>query len=111
MPAYYAPWKAERLSQMDASVLRDVVAGKWRGGGGDPAESLAKISCPVLLMQADPEMGGILADEFLAEIVPKNDLWTVVKIHGAGHVINRNHPEKVLPVVIPWLEAQSGLAS
>ncbi len=86
-------------------ILRDVVAGRSRGGE-DPVEVLAKIDCPVLLMQADPGAGGILPDDFLAEVVPGSDDWTVVKIEGAGHNINRDHPEKVLPVVLPWLDAQ-----
>jgi pimeloyl-ACP methyl ester carboxylesterase len=106
MPDYYAPWKAERLAQIDPEVLRDVVAGRRRGVQ-DPKESLAKIDCPVLLMQADPDKGGILQDDFLAEITPKTGDWTVVKVVGAGHVINRNHPELVLPIVMPWLAAHS----
>mgnify|MGYP000114905529 FL=1 len=106
MPDYYAPWKAERLAQIDPEILRDVVAGRRRGVQ-DPKESLAKIDCPVLLMQADPDKGGILQDEFLAEITPKTGDWTVVKVVGAGHVINRNHPELALPIVMPWLAAHS----
>ncbi len=106
MPDYYAPWKAERLAQIDPEILRDVVAGRRRGVQ-DPKESPAKIDCPVLLMQADPDKGGILQDEFLAEITPKTGDWTVVKVVGAGHVINRNHPELALPIVMPWLAAHS----
>ena len=106
LPDYYAPWKAERLAQIDPEILRDVVAGRRRGVQ-DPKESLAKIDCPVLLMQADPDKGGILQDEFLAEITPKTGDWTVVKVVGAGHVINRNHPELALPIVMPWLAAHS----
>ena len=106
MPDYYAPWKAERLAQIDPEILRDVVAGRRRGVQ-DPKESLAKIDCPVLLMQADPDKGGILQDDFLAEITPKTGDWTVVKVVGAGHVINRNHPELALPIVMPWLAAHS----
>lgn len=106
MPDYYAPWKAERLAQIDPEILRDVVAGRRRGVQ-DPKESLAKIDCPVLLMQADPDKGGILQDEFLAEITPKTGDWTVVKVVGAGHVINRNHPDLALPIVMPWLAAHS----
>ena len=106
MPDYYAPWKAERLAQIDPEILRDVVAGRRRGVQ-DPKESLAKIDCPVLLMQADPDKGGILQDEFLAEITPKTGDWTVVKVVGAGHVINRNHPELALRIVMPWLAAHS----
>ncbi|MCH8115845.1 MAG: alpha/beta hydrolase, partial [Chloroflexi bacterium] len=103
-PEYFALWKAECLQQMDIEILRDVVGGSSRGGG-DPAESLAMITCPVLLLQADPTAGGILPDTYLAGIIPDNDDFIVTKILGAGHNINREHPEKMLPVVLPWLEA------
>ena len=101
-PEYFAPWKAECLLQMDTEILRNVVGGRARGGG-DPTEALAEIGCPVLLLQADPAAGGILPDDFLAGIIPDRVDFTVTKIVGAGHNINREHPEKMLPVVLPWL--------
>jgi pimeloyl-ACP methyl ester carboxylesterase len=106
-PDYIPAWKAESILQMDAEILRNVVGGN-SASLGDPAEALARIKCPVLLMQADPTAGGILPDEFLAQIVPDSDDWTVVKIEGAGHNIHREHSDKLLPVVLPWLEAHSG---
>lgn len=102
-PDYFAPWKAECLLQMDAEILRDVVSGKARGGGDDPVESLAKIKVPVLLLQADPTAGGILPDDYLAEILPEREGFTTKKIVGAGHNINREHPDQLLPIVLPWL--------
>jgi pimeloyl-ACP methyl ester carboxylesterase len=101
-PEYFAMWKAECLLQMDADILRGVVEGRSRGGG-DPAENLANISCPVLLAQADPDAGGILPDDYLESITPKRENFTVKKIVGAGHNINREYPGLLLPVVLPWL--------
>ncbi len=103
---YFASWKAECLLQMDVEILRNVVGGKARGGG-EPVEALLKIPCPVLLLQADPDAGGILPDDYLAGIIPDKDDFVVAKISGAGHNINREHPEKLLSAVLPWLEAQS----
>jgi len=101
-PEYYAAWKAEGLLQMDPELLRSTVEGT-RIGGGNPAEILAKIECPVLFLQADPDAGGMNTDEYLAEIIPDRDNFTVRKIVGAGHNINREHTELLLPVVLPWL--------
>ena len=104
-PEYFGPWKAECLLQMDSEILRDIVEGKTRGVD-DPAAALANIKCPVLLVQADPAVGGILPDDYLASIVPGRDDFTVIKIPGAGHNINREHPEQMLEIVLPWLETQ-----
>jgi pimeloyl-ACP methyl ester carboxylesterase len=101
-PEYFAPWKAECLLQMDADILRATAGGTSRGFD-DPAAMLADIDVPVLLLQADPDAGGILPDDYLAGIAPENDSFTVKKIVGAGHNINREYPELMLPVVLPWL--------
>jgi len=103
-PEYFAAWKAECLLQMDAEILRSVVGGRFRGLE-NPAGMLASINVPVLLAQADSEKGGILPDDYLAGIVPKRAAFTVTKIVGAGHNINREWPELLLPVVTPWLAA------
>ena len=104
-PEYFAAWKAECLLQMDDDILRGVVSGNYKGFD-DPAAMLANIDVPVLLVQADPDAGGILPDDFPASIVPSKSSFTVVKIPGAGHNINREFPEKMLPIVLPWLVEQ-----
>ncbi len=105
-PEYYARWKAECLVQMDVEILKNVVAGTSKGFD-DPAAMLANISVPTLLLQADPDAGGILLDDYLAGIVPDNDTFSFEKIVGAGHNINREFPELMLPVVLPWLAEHS----
>jgi pimeloyl-ACP methyl ester carboxylesterase len=64
---------------------------------------LADIKVPVLLLQADPDAGGILPDDYIAGLIPDNETFTMMKIVGAGHNINREFPELMLPVVLPWL--------
>jgi pimeloyl-ACP methyl ester carboxylesterase len=105
-PEYFAAWKAECLLQMDAEILRGVVNGNYKGFD-DPTSMLANIDVPVLLVQADPNAGGILPDDYLASIVPSKESFTAVKIPGAGHNINREHPEQMLPIVLPWLAEQA----
>jgi pimeloyl-ACP methyl ester carboxylesterase len=103
-PEYFAAWKAECLHQMDVEILRGVVEGRSRGRG-DPAKILAGCTCPVFVAQADPAAGGILTDDYLASVVPKRENFTVKKIIGAGHNINREHPELMLADVLPWLKS------
>ena len=101
-PEYFSAWKAECLLQMDADILRATVGGTSRGFD-DPAQILADIKVPVLLLQADPDAGGILPDDYIAGLIPDNETFTMKKIVGAGHNINREFPELMLPVVLPWL--------
>jgi pimeloyl-ACP methyl ester carboxylesterase len=101
-PDYFAPWKAEVLLQMDIEFIRNSVSGGPRGTG-DAVEMLSKIDIPFLYMQADPDAGGSNTDDILDEIIPKRGNFTVKKIVGATHNINREHPEQLLPVVLPWL--------
>jgi len=103
-PDYFSAWKAECLLQMDAEILREVVSGEFRGFD-DPAKILADIKIPVLFLQADPDKGGILPDDYLAPLIPDNDTFTMKKIVGAGHNINREFPELMMPTVLPWLAA------
>lgn len=102
-PDFFPAWKTECLMQMDVEILRNVVEGKSRGGG-DPVKYLANIQCPVLLAQADPLAGGILPDDYLESVVPKRKNFTVKKIAGAGHNINREYPDLFLRVLLPWLK-------
>lgn len=101
---FYPAWRAESLLQMDTEILENLLAGKSRGGT-DPAASLARLEYPVLIAQADPNAGGILSDEYLASIVPKKKNFTVEKIVGGGHNLSLEHPDLLLPVVLPWLES------
>lgn len=97
-------WKAVCLRQMDVEMLRNVAEARPLGSS-DPRDLLARIACPVLLVQADPAMGGILADDYLASLAPDRESFTVARLAGTGHNINRDHPEELLGAVLPWLQA------
>lgn len=45
----------------------------------------AAIQCPVLMVTADPEKGGIITPEIAAEVVSMNPRFRVAHIPGAGH--------------------------
>jgi pimeloyl-ACP methyl ester carboxylesterase len=54
-----------------------------------PWEGLSKITCPVLLITADPDKGAIITPEISQKAVCMLPSLTVVKIPGAGHNIRR----------------------
>ena len=97
-------WKAECLRQMDVEMLRNVADARPLGSS-DPRDLLARVACPVLLVQADPAIGGILADDYLASLAPDRESFTVARLAGTGHNINRDHPYELLGAVLPWLQA------
>jgi pimeloyl-ACP methyl ester carboxylesterase len=97
-------WKAECLRQMDVEMLRNVADARPLGSS-DPRDLLARVACPVLLVQADPAIGGILADDYLASLAPDRESFTVARLAGTGHNINRDHPDELLGAVLPWLQA------
>jgi N-formylmaleamate deformylase len=71
----------------------------------DWAAVLPRITCPVLLIVSDPELGGIVTDEtaaLLKELVPQTE---VVQIAEAGHNIRRDQFARYLEAVREFLAA------
>lgn len=53
-------------------------------GANWPAE-VPQLTCPTLIITADPELGGIVTPAIAAQVIALNPLCTVVHIPGAGH--------------------------
>jgi N-formylmaleamate deformylase len=99
------PWADAKLQASDnvMSVFTHMMprAVDW------PA-TLGRISCPVLLLTADPAQGAALkADdaEALRALVPQ---LQIAHIPGAGHNIRREQPERFLEVVRAFLAESKG---
>ena len=88
-------WSAQCLSQLDPEVLTPVIEGRWLDGYDFPS-LLAGLSCPTLLLQADPSTGGALTNadaESLKSIVSD---YQHVRFPGCGHNLHRDRPDSVL---------------
>jgi pimeloyl-ACP methyl ester carboxylesterase len=60
-------------------------------------ETVANISCPVLLLSGDPELGGLVTPEVAAEIIRRCSHLKGVHLEGAGH---KSRPKtEILPLV------------
>ena len=90
------------LMDLDPAVLDPVVAGKWLDGY-DVRETLAGIACPTLLLQADPQRGGMLSEEDaqLAESLISD--CARVRIPGCGHLIHELQPAESTRYTLPFL--------
>jgi N-formylmaleamate deformylase len=68
---------------------------------------LSQITCPVLLITADPERGAILADDDVAELRRLLPHLEVANIPGAGHNIRREQFSNYMDVIQRFLSANT----
>lgn len=99
--AYLSAW-ARSLSQMDPDVMKMTLDGRaflgWK-----PAELIAKIKCPTLLIQADPKMGGLMSDEDVNRIKAVCPQAQVARITGIGHALHMYQAEPVVRALTNFL--------
>lgn len=65
--------------------------------------AMARISCPVQLLQADPRRGGSLSTEAARRVTAGHEDRQLVAFPDTGHLIHREHPEKFVEVVAGFL--------
>ncbi len=68
--------------QLDANILSVL-----RFPGTDWSENVPQITCPTLIVTADPEKGGIVTPAIAARVGELNSRCTVTHIPGTGHHI------------------------
>lgn len=95
-----SPWAESKLqvSLNFAGAFRIAAPLTWQ-------EALPKITCPVLLVTADPEKGGILTPEVAEEAQALLPSLTAIRIPGAGHNIRREQFDGFLEAVRSFLRA------
>lgn len=95
---------AAMLKRVDPEVFEPIVAGRWLDGY-DVKGVLAGVRCPLLLLQADTEAGGMLTDDdaALAEQTAKECFR--VRFPGVGHLIHWTDPAGMLRPVLAFLES------
>lgn len=76
--------------------------------GVDWAATISRITCPVLLIAADPELGGIVTEESAAALKALAPQTEVAHIPEAGHNIRREQAEPFLAVVRRFLADHAG---
>lgn len=66
---------------------------------------LPRIRCPVLLIQADPALDGLLTPDDLDQAMSLLAQPTSVRTTGLGHALHHRQPEQVLRVIRPFLDS------
>jgi len=95
------PWADSKL-QLDLDVFKTSVLsfGRWQ-------EIVPQITCPTLLITADPELGSLVTSEIASQAVEMLPNGRTVHIGGAGHNIRRERFETYLEVVKGFLQEVS----
>jgi pimeloyl-ACP methyl ester carboxylesterase len=95
--AELGPWADAKLRfNLNAMSLEPSAAIDW------PA-TLRRISCPALLIAADPAMGAIITDESAASLQALVPQLRVARIAAAGHSIRRDQFDRYMEVVRAFL--------
>jgi pimeloyl-ACP methyl ester carboxylesterase len=94
------PWAdaKQRVSRAFAGALRFPEQPDWR-------ETLPRVSCPLLLITADPDLGAIVAPEAVDEARRLLPSIEVVRLDGAGHSVRREAYDAFLAAVRAFLAA------
>jgi pimeloyl-ACP methyl ester carboxylesterase len=102
-PADRAHW-AEMKSLFNLDVVEKT--GDW---GRTPwRETAAKITCPVLLITADPERGAIVTPESAEEAMGLLRSGKTVRIANAGHNVRRDNYGPYRDAVVGFLAEVTG---
>lgn len=95
---------ASCLRQIDPAVLAPIVEGRWLDGY-DVIETLRKVACPTLLLQADSAAGGALPDDYADEVASAIPDVIHIRLPGVGHQIHGSQPEAMLRLMTGFLES------
>lgn len=97
-------WIATNIYYQDPDVLTMLIDEYNQAAAGYEMEQLMPaIDCPVLLLQADPDTGGLMTDTEVAMAMNLLRQPTHIKLDGVSHVLHNENKEAVLTAVLDYL--------
>lgn len=99
---YLLKW-AESLRQLDPDALAMTLDGSTLADF-DSESLLRKMQCPTLILQANPELGGLMMDEEVERAVRLLAKPMLVKFPLLGHALHQQQPNPVIKAVSSFLE-------
>ena len=97
--------EAETLMRLDPQVYTFGLDGRLAEGYSMDTV-LEKVACPVLFLQADPALGGLVDNPLAAHAKTLLPQGTFVSIPGAQHDILQSQPEAAMRAINSFLESQ-----
>lgn len=104
--AYLTKW-AGSLRQLDPEVFAMTLDGSTLADF-DAETLMPKIHCPTLILQANPELGGLMTDEEVGRAMRLLPKPTLVKFPLLGHALHQQQAQPVIKAVNAFLESLSG---
>ena len=92
-------FSAEALAQLDPLVLSPITSGRWLDDY-QPDAWLEEVSARIILLQADPQAGGMLTDED-ANYLETQLAERCERLHfaGVGHSIHWTQPLRIVELI------------
>jgi pimeloyl-ACP methyl ester carboxylesterase len=97
-------WIATNLYYNDPNMLTAVLDGTMTAGY-EMEEVLPAIRCPVLLLQADPDAGGMMTDAEVERALPLLAHPRHVRFEQRSHALFLPEKEPVLRAMVAFLES------
>jgi pimeloyl-ACP methyl ester carboxylesterase len=96
--------EAETLLQLDPEVYTFGWDGRLAEGYNLDAV-LEQVACPVLVLQADPVLGGLVDDELAARAMTRLSQGRLVSIPNSSHNILQSQPDAAMRAINEFLES------
>lgn len=96
---------AERLSVVDPDIYARAMQGR-AGERFDSEAALSAIQAPVLLLQGNSELGGVMTDEDGDRTMAALRHGQIVRFRDAGHAIHRTQPQATEHAIHEFLTTQ-----
>ena len=100
--AYLATW-ATSLWQVDPEAIKMVMEDTALADDG-AERLLRRVQCPTLLLQGNPELGGMMSDAEIEHAMSLLAQPTLVKFHTLGHALFLIDPQPVIEAVTTYLQ-------
>jgi pimeloyl-ACP methyl ester carboxylesterase len=96
-------WCAETARRNDPAMIDAVIEFERMHAGYDDA-LLARIECPVAILQADPQQGGALTDAEIAHAMTLLSDGRQVRADGLGHSMHIDDPDWFVRTVLALID-------
>nr|WP_232541486.1 alpha/beta fold hydrolase [Nocardia bovistercoris] len=112
MAAYANPTHAMRSLAVSLRLADPELKQRWVEGRNqreqDPDAMLARLRCPVLLVQGDQEAGGLMTDDHVRRALSALADGHHVFVPGAGHAVHASAPARVAAALHRFVATELG---